>query len=369
MQVKSIIQCTIAARLLLGHTVLAGDTTAKMSPIQLSGYASFEAGEVAKGYSEVSGGGPIFNAWVETGYIGLCANAAVTERLRVLVGGEAQLLFSFRRTVPGQNDLYNPDKEPQTVFSIKHGEAIYTIGDAAHPLWQLEAGFFPYKYNPDARNLGKFLFRSYCYPSSIVASFDRPYADLVGFRAGNSFAAGNGFFHQDLLLTTQTQLWPFGDFSLSYLADYAMPGIFSLGAGVQFFDLIPVGIDLPALGDPTTPDISPQGAYYTFAGTKLMGRLSFDAKGAMPRELADMFGREDLKLYGEAAILGLKNYTDTTQSRGAKYDSLLWRVPIMAGLTCRRLNCSMCSVWNSNIRTVPIPTVPRTYFILRNLIH
>ena len=325
-------QYIIAIVIFSAAAAFSGDTTTNYTP-KISGYSSFEAGEVMKGYSDAAGmlsQGPINHAWLETGYIGLCADAAINDRLRVLVGGEAQLLFSFRRTHTGENGLYNPEMEPQTNFIIKRGEALYTIGSAAHPLFQIEAGFFPYKYDPDATNLGEFLFRSYCYPSSIVASFDKPYADLAGFRIGNSFAIGQEFFHQDLLLTTETSLWPFEDFSLSYLADYSAPGLFSLGAGVQFFDLFSVGVDDPEQGDATTPDISPNGTFYTFAGTKVMGRLSFDMKGLFPPSVSGMFGREDLKLYGEAAILGLKNYKDSA-AQSAYYDSLLWRLPVMIG--------------------------------------
>ncbi len=128
-------------------TAFSGDTAANYTPV-ISGYASFEAGEIMKGYSSQSG--EIQRAWLETGYMGLCAAAAVSDHLRVLVAGEAQLLISFRRTENGSNDTYVELRQSQTVFSIKHGEALYTIGSADHPLLQVEAGFFPYKYNPAA---------------------------------------------------------------------------------------------------------------------------------------------------------------------------------------------------------------------------
>ena len=53
------------------------------------------------------------------------------------------------------------------------------------------------------------------------------------------------------------------------------------------------------------------GKDYTFAGTKIMARFSFDMKGLIPADsLFGLLGKEDLKLYGEATILGLKNYPD-----------------------------------------------------------
>ena len=313
----------------------SGDTAVNYTPI-ISGYASFEAGEVMKGYSDAASV-KLDRDWLETGYMGLCADAAVNDHLRILVAGEGQLQISFRREEEGQNDEYISLRFPQTIFTIKRGEALYTIGSADHPLFQVEAGFFPYKYNPDVNDLGEYLFRTYCYPAAIINEFDRPYADLVGFRVGNSLGAGPGYFHHDLLLTTETEFYPYEDWSLSYLADYSIPRLFSFGAGAQLFDVFSVGADNSALfigNDPTTPDTANlQGKAYTFAGTKLMARFSFDVKGLIPADafLADLFGKEDLKLYGEAAILGLKNYHDPDTANHDGYDSLLWRVPMMAG--------------------------------------
>jgi hypothetical protein len=329
-----IIRGLVLAGILSVNTVFAGDTAANYTT-SVNGYASFESGEIMKGYSSVTQNPEIQRAWLETGYMGFCADAVVSDHLRVLAGGQAQLLISFRRAEGTMNDAYTQSKQPETVFLITNGEAIYTIGNAVHPLLQVEAGFFPYKYNPDVRNLGEYLFRTYCYPSSIVNQFDYPFAYLTGARIGNSFSAGSGEFHQDLLLTTSTNFWPFMDWSLSYLADYSLPGLFTFGAGVQLWDLFSVGVDNSQVGiDPTTPDSGFLGGKpYTFAGTKLMARFSFDAKGLIPRDapIAALLGKEDLKLYGEATILGLRNYTDPDTANHDGYDSLLWRMPVMAG--------------------------------------
>ena len=323
-----------AASLLLANSVMAAeDSTEKYVP-KLSGYASWESGEVVRGYSS-SAGVELDRAWLQTGYMGICANADVSDHLRILVGGEGQYIVSFRRSEGGANDVFTELRFPQTVFSIKRGEALYTAGSASNSLFQLEAGFFPYKYDADAKDLGEYLFRTYCYPTAMINEFDKPYADLVGLRLGLTLNAGPGAFHNDLLFTTSTQFWPFGDFSLSYLADYSFPRLFTLGAGVQFFDLFSVGVDNPALGiDPTTPDPSQiNGKNYSFAGTKLMGRFSFDPKGFFPANNAfvEYLGKEDLKLYGELAILGLKNYPDTVQNNDDGYNNIAWRTPAMLG--------------------------------------
>lgn len=290
---------------------------------------------MVKGYSSAAGV-EVDRAWLQTGYMGLCAAADVSDHLRVLVGGEGQFVVSFRRNENGNNDTYTELRFPQTIFSIKHGEAFYSSGSTAYPLLQVEAGFFPYKYNADVKDLGEYMFRTYCYPASILNEFDKPYVDLVGLRLGLTVNAGPGAFHNDLLFTTLTAFWPFDDFSLSYLADYSIPRFFTFGAGVQLFDLFSVGVDNSQLGiDPTTPDPkSINGNSYTFAGTKLMARFSFDAKGLFPENnsFIGLLGKEDLKLYGEAIILGLKNYEAADTNSHDGYDSLLWRLPIMLGI-------------------------------------
>jgi len=324
----------VASLLLASSAMAAGDSTEKYVP-KLSGYASWESGEIVRGYSS-SASAEIDRAWLQTGYMGLCASADVSDHLRILAGGEGQFIVDFRRTDNGNNGTYTSLRFPQTVFSIKHGEALYTAGSASNPLFQLEAGFFPYKYNSDVKDLGEYMFRTYCYPASMVNEFDKPYADLLGLRLGLTVNAGPGIFHNDLLFTTSTQFWPFDDFSLSYLADYSIPRLFSFGAGVQFFDLFSVGVDDPQFGiDPTTPNPNlMNGKDYTFAGTKLMARFSFDAKGLFPTDnsFVGLLGKEDLKLYGEGIILGLKNYTDSIAANNDGYDNLLWRMPVMLGI-------------------------------------
>ena len=337
--VAKAVQGIVLAGLLTAGSVFAGDTAAKYVPV-ISGYASLEAGEIMKGFSSQSG--EIRHAWLETGYMGFCADAAVSKYLRIIAGGEAQLYFSFNRTAGIGANEYVELRQSNVAFAIKHGEALYTIGSSDLPApiksLQIEVGFFPYKYDSDVRNLGEYLFRSYAYPASLVNQFDKPYADLAGFRIGGSIALDPVILHDDLLLTTSTNFWPFMDWSLTDIADASIPGLVTIGAGVQLWDLFSVGVDNSTAGtgiDPTSPDSNysgMNGVPYTFAGTKVMARLSFDPKGLLPRSSAVMsiFGKEDLKFYGEAAILGLKNYHDTS-GHGGFYDSLSWRVPVTFG--------------------------------------
>lgn len=337
--------CTVPAAVLLFNvtTAITGDegTESKIST-KVHGYASLEGGEIVKGLA-LLGATNIDHAWLQTGYMCIYLETAINDRLQIKVGGEAQSIISFRRFDIGNNEAYVGNLMPRTVLNIKWGEALYKFGIGDKLRLYLEAGLFPYKYNPEARNLGEFLFRSYCYPSSIVAEFDKPYADLTGFRLGNSINIGNKVFHNDLILTTQMKFWPYQNYSLSYLNNFNIPKLLSVGTGVAWwnlFSVIAAGSESSVGDDPTTPFIENWGGkYYTFAGTKLMGRISIDGKGILPPDLSKFFGKEDLKFYGEAAILGLKNYHgDSVLFNGnmvwrpSFYDSLKWRAPIMFGM-------------------------------------
>jgi hypothetical protein len=327
---------TIAVLLIVNLVV--GEEIANKYIKKITGYASFEAGEIVSGLSAVAAPDPeIRRVWIETGFVGLGIEADVNERLRILIAAEAQPVISFRRSEGIMNDEYTESRQPRTVLAIKRGEGIFTLGEADHPKLQLETGFFPYQYNHEARNLGEYMFRTYCYPPSMVNQFDKPYADLVGIRIGNTFAIGPGYFHHDLLLTTSTTFWPFMNWSPSYLFDYSVPRLLTVGGGIQLWNLISVGVNNSEIGsDLTNPDPSKstdmKGQKLSFAGTKLTGRFTFDFKGFFSSE--GLFGKEDLKLYAEAAILGVKDYPDTNSdiTNNVGYNDLRERLPIMVGI-------------------------------------
>ena len=126
-------------------------------------------------------------------------------------------------------------------FIIDKAYGSYLWGDTASPFLSVTFGRFQYKYNPDARNLGEYLFRSGTYPAYLINNFDQPFARLTGLKLssdlfGNSFAK----LHQDLMLTFETDIPPYYDASLSYIASCKIGKYFNVGAGVEFAHLISV---------------------------------------------------------------------------------------------------------------------------------
>jgi hypothetical protein len=227
-------------------------------------------------------------------------------------------------------------------FIVDKAYGSYLWGDTASPFLSVTFGRFPYKYNPDVRNLGEYLFRSGTYPAYLINNFDLPYARLTGLKLssdlfGNSFAK----LHQDLMLTFETDIPPYYDASLSYIADYDVGKFLSLGLGAEYAHLISVDESQTtpvSTNNQYTVGTDTTSHYYTFRGVKVMGRLSFDIKPLIP-VLGSIFGKEDLKIYTEAAILGVKNYpaNDSINSTNSNhyniwgYDSLLNKIPIMLG--------------------------------------
>ncbi|MDB5048283.1 MAG: hypothetical protein JWO30_1354 [Fibrobacteres bacterium] len=242
-------------------------------------------------------------------------------------------------------------------------------------------GMFDYKYNEDASNLGEYLFRSGTYPVYVTSGglwfMNKTSVQLQALRAGYN----RGALTSDFFLITETSMPSLYDLSAAAVVGYKFAdGLVDLGAGVNFKHMIPVkpsrtsphissnayftkdgetytGYDAyyyersnfykrrmtedPAnaatyqalasadslkgsnvklwLANPDSAGIDPK--YYTQQGLITMARASVDFKKLIGSEL---FGPNDLRLYAEAAILGVQNYP-------FYYEKITERMPIMAG--------------------------------------
>jgi hypothetical protein len=245
-------------------------------------------------------------------------------------------------TVHQQNTLSVEFTAKKFTAALLDAAIQYTNNDVfmKHDVFQLEFGFFPFKYDPQSTNLGEYIFRSNCYPALLVSGFENSVegAKLGGLHLGYLCDA-LGKLKQDILVNSELDIYPLRDINVAYLATYTPHPVFTIGAGVEFARLIVFdpkkttpGLDRnyhPALdqwvgyGIPGTADTT----LYTFKGTKLMGRATLDIKAATELFTGklDFFGKEDLKLYGEAAVLGVKDYPGWYQNRRD-------RIPVMAGL-------------------------------------
>jgi hypothetical protein len=221
----------------------------------------------------------------------------------------------------------------------------------------LEAGFFPVRYNPQAMNLGEYLYRSGTYPQYLISGFelaDKEKLTGIHFQYKRYFAT-DGCLKADAYITSGMRDFPIHDISPSILVAVTTPRKFlEIGLGTEFSHLI--GLDerkvTPAtdtvLFMPGTPEFRNVGwidttnsqdttihvrdtIKYTYRGVKTIARIMFDPAAFFTpsfRSGAKLFlGKEDLKLYGEIAVLGWKNYPGW-------YKNFNERVPAMFGFNC-----------------------------------
>ncbi|MBN1757280.1 MAG: hypothetical protein JW863_03125 [Chitinispirillaceae bacterium] len=198
---------------------------------------------------------------------------------------------------------------------------------------KLAIGYLPVRYNPQAANLGEYLFRSTPYPSVFESGFELADKEKVtGLHAGYSMKLlDKSLLNIDEYLFSNMKIFPNFDISEALLASFNFQQYIEIGGGVCAHGMISVD------KRKTTPGFDPQRisyypeqyiliegndtTFYTFRGTKLMGRFTLNPQGFFKSSL---FGPEDLKIYGEVALLGVKNYKGWFENRRE-------RVPRMIG--------------------------------------
>ena len=317
--------------------------------ITQSGFGSFEAGQVMKGMRL---GTEVNHVWIQKMYLQLSTEAIVKERMRIMISAEGQMWFSYP-----QLQAYAQTQQPQFNFYFKEVDGAYSFGELQCPILQFGVGYFPFKYNPDARNLGEYLFdRAGNYSQYITTSFDFPFSRLLGLRLTNRLF--HGALRQDLLLASETGMFPLMDYSGAYVISGSLFKTIDLGAGINFSRYLSINKEnTDKQNDPVSLYIKENGdtAYYSFQGIKAMGRASIDCKTLLPSDRVQrMMGTDEFRIYGEAGVLGLidiVNYGKTTRDTTfldplgnlvtrtdtfpatSFYDSLWQRIPVMFGIS------------------------------------
>jgi hypothetical protein len=241
------------------------------------------------------------------------------------------------------------------VTSTFVGEARVTWTDTVKDnRFQISLGFFPYSYSSENKDLGLYLLRGTVYPGFVLSGFEARHATPGANIFGGLFRFGRGRVTNDVLLISETDMRPYFDLSVADVITWqALPSL-QLGAGVNFYRALPrtpaPGKDCDNLYSNYTqvPDLtSTENCVIldTLAvdtvnntatvdtvtgglqGTKAMARFRYDPKTAFGLKGAGpwQFGAQDLVIYGEAALLGFKNYPKY-------YDNRLRRMPVMMGV-------------------------------------
>jgi hypothetical protein len=325
-------------------------------------YGHFEGGQIVSGSLNKDAAGKynannykIDHVWTEDAYISLELDANYMDYLRLQSALDTKLYFSY----PILNDAKYTKNVRQDV-GIGELSGKYFLG-GADSIFLAQAGYFKYKYNPDVHNLGEYMFRTGTYPIYYDMGFDFPMARLLGLRLATHLFKS---LKVDVLLTSATT-YPSMNWSLAGIADYDVAALHlvDIGLGVDFAHLFDVytSHSFPLFGgDPTAPSSDQinqryvsgnDTLWYTFQGTKLMGRISIDPKALLK---FDRFGENDCKIYLEADIIGVKNYPDSGVTQGGvwglvapSYNEIWQKMPIMLGFnvpTFKTLDVLNCEI-------------------------
>ena len=306
--------------------------TAVQFKLKPAGFASMEVGQIAKSGVNKKTGRNMDNTWMRQIISGLSVNVSLSERSSLIIGLEMQMYNDFPIDISFPNPAY---RYLYFYPYLSQAEYSHSFGDISNPFLTVSAGYFQFKYNSDVRNLGEYLFRTGTYPQYILNAVDFPLARLMGLHASITPLRN---LKADALFYTNLQWYAVGDWNLAGIASYKAADIVEVGLGLTLNSIISTDSTLTTPHHPSTvfhvthyidPARKNDSAFYSFKGAKLMGRVSIDLKKILPE--SEMLGKEDLRLYGEAAILGLKDYPRNLRG-GIYYDSILERIPIMVGL-------------------------------------
>jgi hypothetical protein len=297
---------------------------------KISGYTAIEAGQVVAGrYFKMSDG--VYHDWMGSGYLNISVRSHINKYVSVLGTMETRLGYN---TSP-VDQVFDPTDAPQQqqlFIYFPNAEGLLTFGNNEHVGLTIGIGRFEYKYNSQSQNLGEYLFRTGTYPAYVQTSFDLSLARLNGLIA--SLNIGN-FLRQDLLVTTFRDIKPFYNFSFTYLADWKIIPALDMGIAISGANLISVADDQTSLHNNANSYIKAPGdtEYYTYRGTKAMARFTFDPKRFASDQsiLQYIFGEEGGKIYGEAAILGAKDYP-ASNNNPIGYNRTKDKIPIMLGV-------------------------------------
>jgi hypothetical protein len=341
-KVSSLLAIILSAAMFISFGQDAENQKDTKKKVDFMGYSSYSFGQIVEGNNNQSDGMTnIYHYWSQEVYTGVGFLAALNDRFKILAGVEGKMWTPYAAPGVSQRQF----KLRNYSLWLDQGNAVYSIGNLEKPMLEMTLGYFKYKYNPEVRNLGEYMFRSTTYPGFIINYFDFPENRLLGYQAHLDLSLDRIAcdLKADLLAISESEWYPFGDFSPALLASGNFAKIVEVGGGIEFARLFSVNENR------TTPAKNPDGtnntnniilksvtrdengnaisktydstSHYTFRATKVMGRIMLDPKKAFQ---ASFFGPEDAMLYGEICIIGWDNYSYW-------YEDRLKRIPFMVG--------------------------------------
>jgi hypothetical protein len=306
----------------------AAESDAALAPLKIS--ANWEATEI-ESFVPDPGSTPsgYFREISNASSVWLLEEARLADNVKVYLGVGGFYFF----ILPSKSNQYSIGQRSGFGFTDLHADfGFWKRDDGGHAL-TLKTGVFPFKYNPDAKNLGEYMFRTYTYPT-VIFTGGPIRVNSAGVQLGGlDLNAKLGGFANDLLVTVKTDQIPSAALSLTEMASYTVGGFLTVGAGFMFdnfydpsriaggkYDVKEFNYyytlkngtrklktpqnptDIPY--DPAV-DTAVDSTRLTFTGQKAMVRASLDfGKFLAP---ASWLSEKDLRLYFEGILLGVED--------------------------------------------------------------
>lgn len=398
---KSLAAALLAWAAALPVSAAAGDLVER-KPLAIG--TKIETGQIVEGSPDINNEDPSKFYLSQIG-VSLTQEAAVNRRLEMKVGVGGVFFYSFPNTQGlsvAQGTKFGP--------GVSQAQFNYKFGDPDAPAANLRVGYFPYKYDPDAKNLGEYLFRSMAFPTFVFTGgwsiTDNALAKIQGLQF--SISQFDGALKHDFLLSSERDFRPQGDFTPAYVGTLDA-GALQFGAGISLYHFLPIekkrtesrdmgpATNLHFHDFPAFTSVGPDSAEYlahsrgpismtaqdlqdlafeaqsrhvfseddaenlaiadsvsrlprdtvtlTMQGIKLMARASFDIQKLVPMPF---LGDNALKIYGEVALLGVKNQTGYFEKRSE-------RVPMMFGIDLPTFRLLDVLSWEMEYFPSPLP--------------
>lgn len=207
--------------LLVVACLLPNIGSASVSVDKLSGEAYTDMGQIVQG--NLGGTQRVEGDYLNRMGVTLTAEDTVAGKLvvRVGVGG------IFWQTYPLEDFWHN---------SVRFGPGITEASSKLllTPNHAIQAGYFPFKYNAGAMDLGEYLLRSEAYPTAVTTGgwtwVDSAYTRVLGVRYQASHFGGA--FRHEVGVYTEVQTVPLFDITPAYLFSWKPVKGFEVGGGV-----------------------------------------------------------------------------------------------------------------------------------------
>jgi hypothetical protein len=138
---------------------LAPDTAViERKPLRIS--AGIDQGQIVSGQTGQGVPQHVEHNWVSRINVFLIQEVNVAKRLTLKAGVGGFIWHAYPHPTSSADILF---LAPKFAAAVSEASGTYKMGDVANPLFEFQFGYFPFKYNPEAYDMGEYLLRSGAY--------------------------------------------------------------------------------------------------------------------------------------------------------------------------------------------------------------